>query len=384
MADTNKKYNWLNTISLTLTFILACTVVPWYGVKYGFTGLEWSFFGIFMVFTGTGITVGYHRLWSHKTYEANAVFQSWFAFWGAVAAQNSIISWSRDHRDHHKFVDNNDKDPYSAKKGFWFSHILWIFKDTRTDKDYGNVKDLQANKICVFQEKYYMLLLLIGNFALPMGIGYLCHTISPHANGMWHSMAAMFLLAGLLRFVLNHHFTFFINSLAHIIGSQPYAKKDTSRDNFFLALLTYGEGYHNFHHTFQSDYRNGVRAWQFDPSKWIIWSASKIGMTRKLKRMKSWQISHKKQEFWGIQALENATAHLKNMESSSQHLKDALEKSYESWMQALNDWTSERKKSSDINKTKLADLQEVFIAKRDAFTETLNSIFRNQQAAPSL
>lgn len=382
MAQKETKYNWLNTISLSLTFILACTLVPWYGIKYGFTGFEWSMFGLFMVFTGTGITVGYHRLWSHKTYEANALFQSWFAFWGAVAAQNSIISWSRDHRDHHKYVDNNETDPYSAKKGFWFSHILWIFQDTRTDKDYGNVKDLLANKICVFQEKNYMLLLVIGNFVLPFGIGYINHLINPHANGMWHSMIAMFLVAGLLRFVLNHHFTFFINSLAHIWGAQPYAKKDTSRDNFFLALVTYGEGYHNFHHTFQADYRNGVRAWQFDPSKWIIWSASKLGMTTKLKRMKSWQIGHKKQEFWGVQALENAMSHLKSMETPD--LKEALEKSYENWKTALDQWTAERKKTKEQDQSKLSELRSTFIAKRDAFSKALNSVSKVQYPAPSL
>ena len=150
----NKKYNWLNTISLTVTFILACTLVPWYGLKYGFTGFEWIIFGFFMVFTGTGITVGYHRLWSHKTYEANAVFQSWFAFWGAVAAQNTIIEWSRDHRDHHKYVDNNEKKTLiQLIKVFGFHTFFGFFKILEQTKNYNNVKDLKANKICLFQEK---------------------------------------------------------------------------------------------------------------------------------------------------------------------------------------------------------------------------------------
>ena len=153
-------------------------------------------------------------------------------------------------------------------------------------------------------------------------------------------MIAMFLVAGLLRFVLNHHFTFFINSLAHIWGAQPYAKKDSSRDNFLLALVTYGEGYHNFHHTFQSDYRNGVRAWQFDPSKWIIWTASKLGMTWKLKRMKKWQINHKRQEFWGVQSLEGALRTPK--EKDMPELKATLEKTYEEWKEALEKWIKPR------------------------------------------
>jgi stearoyl-CoA desaturase (Delta-9 desaturase) len=381
MEKKEQEYNWLNTISLSVTFVLACTLVPWYGMTFGFSSFDWIVFGFFMIFTGTGITVGYHRLWSHKTYEANALFQSWFAFWGAVAAQNSIISWSRDHRDHHKYCDNNEKDPYSAKKGFWFSHILWIFKDTRKDKDYSNVKDLQANKICVFQEKNYMLLLVIGNFILPALIGYIGFSAGlVGEKTLMHSMASMWLTAGLLRFVMNHHFTFFINSLAHIWGTQPYAKKDTSRDNFLLALVTYGEGYHNFHHTFQSDFRNGVRAWQWDPSKWIIWTCSKLGMTWKLKRMKSWQIAHKRQEFWGAQVLEGAME-----KASNNEIKEKIEKTYADWIEALNNWTADRKKdASQIDKNQSAELKAAFIAKRDAFCEAISSVFTLPYAAPSL
>ena len=381
MEKKEQEYNWLNTISLSVTFVLACTLVPWYGMTFGFSSFDWIVFGFFMIFTGTGITVGYHRLWSHKTYEANALFQSWFAFWGAVAAQNSIISWSRDHRDHHKYCDNNEKDPYSAKKGFWFSHILWIFKDTRKDKDYSNVKDLQANKICVFQEKNYMLLLVIGNFILPALIGYIGFSAGlVGEKTLMHSMASMWLTAGLLRFVMNHHFTFFINSLAHIWGTQPYAKKDTSRDNFLLALVTYGEGYHNFHHTFQSDFRNGVRAWQWDPSKWIIWTCSKLGMTWKLKRMKSWQIAHKRQEFWGAQVLEGAME-----KASNNEIKEKIEKTYADWIEALNNWTADRKKdASQIDKNQSAELKAAFIAKRDAFCEAISSVLTLPYAAPSL
>ena len=381
-----EKLNFLNTVTLVGTFVLAVSVVPWFGFKYGFTGFEWAVFGVFMILTGLGITAGYHRLWSHKTYEANKIYQAFFAFWGAVAAQNTIIEWSRDHRDHHRWTDNNEKDPYSAKKGFWFSHIGWIMLDNSENKDYSSVKDLMENPICQFQEKYYMQLTLFGNVVLPAIIGAIGHSFGlMGGKSLVLSMVSMFLIAGLLRFVMNHHFTFFINSLAHIWGTQPYAKKDTSRDNFFLALVTYGEGYHNFHHTFQSDYRNGVRAWQFDPTKWLVWTCSKLGITWKLKRMQKWQINHKKQEFWGVQSLEAALDHLKVKEMPE--VKARLEQTYEEWKTALEAWTAKRKiqkKNCAATASEVQDLQKILLAKRDAFCEAVNSIFNNPYSAPAL
>jgi stearoyl-CoA desaturase (delta-9 desaturase) len=126
----------------------------------------------------------------------------------------------------------------------------------------------------MWQHRYYLPLALSTNFGLPLLVGW--------ASG---DVAGTFLLAGVLRLVISHHLTFFINSLAHILGIQPYTDENTARDNAVVALLTFGEGYHNFHHMFAHDYRNGVRWWQWDPSKWFINAMHWIGLAKNLKRV---------------------------------------------------------------------------------------------------
>ena len=199
------------------------------------------------------ITAGYHRLWSHKAYDANPVVRFVLAVGGAMALQNSILHWCSDHRVHHKFVDQNGKDPYSAKRGFFFSHIGWMLRDYQAQRysDYSNCKDLQKDKIVMWQHNFYLPIVIATNFGIPMFLGWL--------NG---DILGMLLLAGVFRLVLVHHVTFFINSLAHIWGKQPYTDKNTARDNGILAFFTFGEGYHNYHHIFEYDYRNGIKWWQ--------------------------------------------------------------------------------------------------------------------------
>ena len=124
----------------------------------------------------------------------------------------------------------------------------------------------------MWQHKYYLALSLIMNFGVAI------------AFGLWHgNLINSILLVGFFRLVLNHHTTFFINSLAHIWGKQTYTDKNTARDNGFLAFLTFGEGYHNYHHIFENDYRNGIRWWQFDPTKWLIKGCQWLGLTSKLR-----------------------------------------------------------------------------------------------------
>ncbi|MCP4060416.1 MAG: acyl-CoA desaturase, partial [Pseudoalteromonas sp.] len=175
----------------------------------------------------------------------------------------------------HGQVDDPVKDPYAATNGFWYSHIGWMLRDYQGDSynDYSNCRDLQRNKIVMWQHKHYLKLVIAMNVGLPLVLGLL-------VGDVW----GMLLLAGLLRLVLSQHFTFFINSLAHIWGSRPYTEKNTARDNGFLALFTYGEGYHNFHHIFASDYRNGIKWFHYDPTKWMIRSLAALGLASKLKR----------------------------------------------------------------------------------------------------
>jgi stearoyl-CoA desaturase (delta-9 desaturase) len=242
-------------------------------VTYGFSSADWFWFGFFMVATGLSITAGYHRLWSHRAYKAKAPLKIFFMLFGAASLQNSIIKWSSDHRKHHRHVDDKELDPYAATRGFWYSHFTWMLRELpKKVAKIENVADLEQDKIVAFQHKHYVPLAVFMCVLLPMLIG-----------ATYGSMVGCLLLAGLLRLVLNHHFTFFINSLAHVWGKQKYSDENTSRDNPILSLFTYGEGYHNYHHKYAGDYRNGVKWYDFDPSKWLIFGSAKIGWAYDLK-----------------------------------------------------------------------------------------------------
>lgn len=276
---------WLNTLVFAITFIIAIIGVPLYAYSVGIgAAFWWVMFGT-ACFAGLSITGGYHRLWAHRTYDANPVIRFVFAIGGAVALQNSALHWSSDHREHHKHVDDNDKDPYSAKRGFWYSHIGWMIREYQASRytDYDNVKDLQQDPIVMWQHKYYLPLTLFVNFGWPIAAGFML-------GDVWAGL----LVIGVLRLVLNHHTTFFINSLAHIWGKQPYTDKNTARDNGVLAFLTFGEGYHNYHHIFAADYRNGIRWWQFDPTKWLIVAGKWLGLAKNLKRSSPYQVERAK------------------------------------------------------------------------------------------
>ncbi len=331
---------WLNAIVLLALPAFSIILIPAYAFMNGYDAFEWSMFFLFLVLTGLGITAGYHRLWSHRSYEAHPVVRVFLAFLGACGLQNSILIWSSDHRRHHKYVDDNEKDPYSAKKGFWYSHMGWILRDYhRGEKDFSNVKDLQRDPVVMWQHRNYLMLALLGNSVLLIFIGWL------HGD-LW----GVFLLAGLFRIILNHHFTFFINSLAHIIGKQSYSEKNSSRDNMVLAFLTYGEGYHNYHHCFQCDYRNGIKWFHFDPTKWFIWGLSYIGLTSKLRKTPKIRIEKARlrmQYLRTVQCLEQGFA--------PANLKLSLEDSYVQFQEALVAFSKFKKEWVQLKK---AEFQE--------------------------
>ena len=265
---------WLNVMIFSLSFGLAAFVAPWYGWQFGYSWEHLFWLVVCFSFCNLSITVGYHRLWSHKAFEAHWLVRLLCALGGAFALQNSALHWASDHRVHHKFVDQNDKDPYSAKRGFWYSHIGWMLRhyNQATYADYTNCRDLQKDKIVMWQHKYYLPLAVTMNIGVPLLLGW-----------WYQDIIGMLLVIGAVRLVLNHHTTFFINSLAHIWGKQPYTDKNTARDNGILAFFTFGEGYHNYHHIFENDYRNGIHWWHYDPTKWVIKVCSWLGLAKKLR-----------------------------------------------------------------------------------------------------
>lgn len=277
MTESNAvKINWLNSIFLFATPIFALVGIILHWIYFSPPGiLELIVFVGLYFACGLSITVGYHRLFSHRSHNAKWPLVLFYSIFGAGSFQNSIIEWCSDHRRHHKMTDSED-DPYSASRGFWYSHIGWILlEEENFTNDFSNVKDLQESKIIMWQHRNVFLIGALSGLILPAIIGLTIGGIS--------GAVGCFVWAGLARVVFVHHGTFLINSAAHIWGKQPYSEENSSRDSFWLAFLTFGEGYHNFHHTFQADYRNGHKWYHMDPSKWWIQSFKYLGLNTDLK-----------------------------------------------------------------------------------------------------
>jgi stearoyl-CoA desaturase (delta-9 desaturase) len=335
--------NWVTAILFTLLPLAALISIPWYGIVHGFSTASVVLFFVFMWAGGVSITAGYHRLWSHRAYSAHWSVRLFFMLFGAMSLQNSILIWASQHRTHHRFVDDVERDPYSAKRGFWFSHMGWILRNYKSgENDFSNARDLERDPLVMFQHRFYLPITLAMNIALPLALGWA-------VGDMW----GVFLLAGLLRLVLNHHFTWFINSLAHMWGSQPYTDENTARDNGVLAFLTYGEGYHNFHHIFQNDYRNGVKWYQFDPTKWIIALLSGLRLATGLKRVPDLWIQRAQlaMQFKRVEAAletrrtnrEIADEHLDRLRARVTEEYSAFKSSLEEWAKVRDEWVADRK-----------------------------------------
>lgn len=264
--------DWRSSLFLVLSPLV--TIVSCYYYFKTTDHFQWGIWAwaiFFYYVTGMSITAGYHRLFSHKTYKAKPIVEWFFALFGAATFQNSIIKWSADHRVHHRYVDK-ERDPYSASKGFWFSHIGWLFvKSPNEAKPEIWARDLLKNPVAKFQQDHYVTIAIIMGIALPTFLGWLAGS----------ALGGFAVIAG-ARIVIVHHATFFINSLAHIFGRQPFSNENTARDNGLLAFFTYGEGYHNFHHQFANDYRNGIRWFDYDPTKWLIRGLKRLGLASDL------------------------------------------------------------------------------------------------------
>lgn len=266
-----QKLNWPNTL-----FLIAVPLVGMLGTLYcALTGQiawqTWVFTLLLTAAMGLSITAGYHRLFAHKSYQAAWPVRLFFALFGAGAFEGSVLEWSTDHRNHHRYTDT-DKDPYNIQRGFWFAHIGWLFFLDVSQRDFSNVSDLAADKLLRWQHRFYIPVAFCVGFLLPTLVA-----------GLWGDWLGGFIVAGALRITFSHHTTFFINSICHLWGKRTFSDKQSARDNWVTAILTFGEGYHNFHHQFPIDYRNGVRFYHFDPTKWTIKLMQWCGLAQDLK-----------------------------------------------------------------------------------------------------
>ncbi|KAH9842436.1 delta9-fatty acid desaturase [Rhodofomes roseus] len=261
----------LNYLSLSILTIPPAMAI--WGICNVNLHWETAMWGVIYYFvTGLGITAGYHRLWAHRSYNASKPLQYALAMAGAGAVEGSIKWWSRGHRAHHRYTDT-DLDPYDANKGFWWSHVGWMLVKPRRKPGVADVSDLSKSAVVKWQHRWYLYLILGMGFVFPTAV----------AGLGWGDWAGGFFYAATARLVFVHHSTFCVNSLAHWLGETPFDDKHTPRDHMITAFITNGEGYHNFHHQFPMDYRNAIKWYQYDPTKWFIWVCSVLGLASHLK-----------------------------------------------------------------------------------------------------
>ncbi len=266
----NHPWNILNTSFLVGTLVLAVVLVPLHLIQNGFRWSEWLICLAMVFVIGTAISAGYHRLFSHRAFQAAAPVRFLLLVFGAASFENSALKWSSDHRVHHKHVDT-PRDPYAIQKGFWYAHWGWVMESQ--DHPVEGVADLEKDPMVRWQDRHHFLIGAIVAL-IPVFVGLLTGNFWGH-----------FVIGLVLRIVITHHTTFFINSAAHVLGSRPYTDANTARDSAILAPLTYGEGYHNFHHMWQWDYRNGVKWYQYDSTKWLLNVLRWMGLVKGLRRV---------------------------------------------------------------------------------------------------
>ncbi len=265
--------NWVNTLFLIFIPIIAIvgTVVLY---SLGLFSWQTVCLAIFLtVMGGLSITAGYHRLFSHKTYKANGFVRLLFILFGAGTFEGPVLEWCTDHRDHHRYTDT-PKDPYNFQQGFWYAHIGWLLTLDPKKRNFSNVDDLNRDRMVQLQHRFYLPLSIFMGFAFPMLLA-----------SLWGDAWGGLIIAGALRITISQHMTFCINSVCHAFGKQTYSDRNSARDNWFTALFTFGEGYHNFHHKFPLDYRNGIRVYDFDPTKWLIQALASMRFATDLKRV---------------------------------------------------------------------------------------------------
>jgi stearoyl-CoA desaturase (delta-9 desaturase) len=333
-----RKVNWQTTLYLMISPLVAGAGI-FYWVKSG--SFNWGTLIlaiIFMTFIQVSITAGYHRLFSHRSYNAKWPVRLFFLVFGAAAFEGAALTWSLDHRIHHNHVDDNDRDPYSIGKGFFWAHMGWLFfkhDEELTEDDVRRGGDLIKDPLVVWQYRNWLPVGVFAGFILPALIAI-----------FWGDFLGGFLIAGIARSVINHHSTFLINSLSHCVGKQTYSDSHSARDNLFTAILTFGEGYHNYHHEFASDYRNGVRPWDWDPSKWVIKGLSFVGMTFDLKKIPDEIVLRKKMQMKEKRMkakLESASWNF--FGSTQEQILNGLKEKYEKAYKTLSNLRLELKQS---------------------------------------
>ncbi|OJJ69846.1 hypothetical protein ASPBRDRAFT_66914 [Aspergillus brasiliensis CBS 101740] len=276
LGNWHKHVNWLNMTLIVLVPLYGCIQALWTPLQ-----LKTAIWAVaYYFFTALGITAGYHRLWAHRSYTATLPLRITLALAAGGSVQGSARWWARLHRSHHRYTDT-ERDPYSVHKGIFYAHFGWmVLKQNPARFGRTDISDLNADPVVVWQHRHFLKIVILMGLVVPMLV----------AGLLWEDWWGGFVYAGILRIFFVQQATFCVNSLAHWLGEQPFDDRNSPRDHVLTALATMGEGYHNFHHEFPSDYRNAIRWYQYDPTKWAIWIWGRVGLARDLKMFRENEI----------------------------------------------------------------------------------------------
>jgi stearoyl-CoA desaturase (delta-9 desaturase) len=270
----------INLIAVSAPFagLIAAIVLLW---NQAIGPLELGLMIGLYVITCMGVTLGYHRMFTHRAFEASRAFRAAIAILGSMAVEGSVITWVADHRKHHAFADV-EGDPHSphlagpgfwgAAKGLWHAHIGWLFETVGTADRQRFAPDLVKDRALRVIDRLFPLWITIS-FLIPFGLGWLI------GGGFTAALTAL-LWGGLVRVFLLHHVTWSINSVCHFFGRKRFDVKDESRNVFWLAPLSMGEAWHHNHHAFPTSAFHGLRWWErmTDPTGIVIWLLEKLGL----------------------------------------------------------------------------------------------------------
>jgi stearoyl-CoA desaturase (Delta-9 desaturase) len=286
----------ITVVAVILPFVgfLVALWLLWGGAV---SGRDLAILAVSYVLVGFGVTIGFHRMLTHRSFEARPWLRATLAALGSMSVQGAVIHWVADHRRHHAFTDE-EGDPHSPHthagegwrgviSGLWHSHMGWLFDGERTSaRRYA--PDLVKDPVIRRVDKLFPLWVVLG-LLLPAVAGFVL------TGGSWFAAFTAFVWAGLVRVFLLHHATWSVNSICHMYGRRPFAIEDESRDNWLVALISLGEGWHHSHHAFPTSAQHGLRRSQIDPSYAVIRLFERLGLAWNVKRPHAEQVAAKRE-----------------------------------------------------------------------------------------
>jgi stearoyl-CoA desaturase (Delta-9 desaturase) len=264
----------MRSLTINKIVMLVVVVLPFLATLFAIEllwqrAVNWTDLGLlvaFNVIAGLGITIGYHRMLTHRSFQPHPIVKFILLAFGSMAVEGPALEWAATHIKHHAHSDR-EGDPHSPVEGFWHAHMGWMFKSRDADPNVY-CRNLVKDPMVVFMSRTFIVWVILS-------------LVIPFAIGGWTGL----LWGGLVRIFFTHHITWSVNSVCHTFGKREFETRDQSRNEWVVGLLAFGEGWHNNHHAFPRSAFHGLHWWQFDLSGYVIWTLERVGLVRDVYRV---------------------------------------------------------------------------------------------------